>query len=390
MSWNRCLSGHSLRGGSWLRTGTDSGTSAADERAREAALRRLVPEVRTALDNAPDVRVWPSSWHDDERVDYFYHSGSVLARDRDLPRVQGRTPRPGRTARRGRGRSDRRRNQARRKRPRVAAHAGRRRGPRPPARRRRGHARSCVYRHRFPVTARPPSPNRSSLPPRRRIQWWSGMRSGLAWATRQPGVTSGSPLWTPASCPGRAPGHLGSRVYDQDTSADIEDPDQIKVNAMEHEIVGFARSVRRPRHVQYQGVIRSITPASDIVVEPRPWSRGLRPGVPPHPADSRCPGTLTPTSSACTSRLLHPEERSLPRLPDPLGRAPEPAWRRRPRGRRGQPIGDHSLLASRVPSGASASARWLATGSAAPGSATTGRGSMFTRLVKKSSTPTPT
>ena len=64
------------------------GTSAVDERAREATLRRLVPEVRTALNNAPDVRAWPPSWHDDERVDYFYHSSSVLTRDRDLPRVR--------------------------------------------------------------------------------------------------------------------------------------------------------------------------------------------------------------------------------------------------------------------------------------------------------------
>ena len=52
------------------------------------ALRRLVPEVRTALNNAPDVRAWPPSWHDDEWVDYFYHSSSLLTRDRDLSRVQ--------------------------------------------------------------------------------------------------------------------------------------------------------------------------------------------------------------------------------------------------------------------------------------------------------------
>ena len=64
------------------------GVSAADEPAREAALRRLIPEVRTALNNAPDVRAWPPSWHDDEWVDYFYHSSTLLTRDRDLSRVQ--------------------------------------------------------------------------------------------------------------------------------------------------------------------------------------------------------------------------------------------------------------------------------------------------------------
>jgi subtilisin family serine protease len=61
---------------------------AADDQAREETLRRLVPEVRTALQNAPDVRAWPSTWSDDEWVDYFYHSSSLLTRDRDLPRVR--------------------------------------------------------------------------------------------------------------------------------------------------------------------------------------------------------------------------------------------------------------------------------------------------------------
>src|SRR5438034_2881423 len=70
-----------------------SGISASGERAREAALRRLVPEMRTALDNAPDVRAWPPSWHDDEWVDYFYHSSSLLTRDRDLSRVDRKSTR---------------------------------------------------------------------------------------------------------------------------------------------------------------------------------------------------------------------------------------------------------------------------------------------------------
>jgi subtilisin family serine protease len=62
--------------------------SAADDQAREQTLRRLVPEVRTALQNAPDVRAWPLTWREDEWVDYFYHSSSLLTRDRDLPRVR--------------------------------------------------------------------------------------------------------------------------------------------------------------------------------------------------------------------------------------------------------------------------------------------------------------
>ena len=40
------------------------------------------------MDNAPDVRAWRPSWHDNESVDYFYHSSTLLTRDRDLSRVQ--------------------------------------------------------------------------------------------------------------------------------------------------------------------------------------------------------------------------------------------------------------------------------------------------------------
>src|SRR5260221_13037110 len=67
---------------------SDRARAAADEKAREKTLQRLLPEVRTALQNAPDVRAWPLNWEDDEWVDYFYHSSSLLTRDRDLPRVQ--------------------------------------------------------------------------------------------------------------------------------------------------------------------------------------------------------------------------------------------------------------------------------------------------------------
>ena len=62
--------------------------SAADDRAREANLRRLVPETRAALQRDPDVRAWPPSWEQDRHVAYFYRSKSLLTRDRDLARVR--------------------------------------------------------------------------------------------------------------------------------------------------------------------------------------------------------------------------------------------------------------------------------------------------------------
>src|SRR5258708_16219811 len=71
---------------------SDGARAAADEKAREETLQRLVPEVRTALQNAPDVRAWPLTWEDNEWVDYFYHSSSLLTRDRDLPRGQDALP----------------------------------------------------------------------------------------------------------------------------------------------------------------------------------------------------------------------------------------------------------------------------------------------------------
>jgi len=60
-----------------------------------------------------------------------------------------------------------------------------------------------------------------------------------------------------------APWILGVRP---DTSADIEDPDQIKINALEHEIDGFADPYAG--HGTFvSGVIRCVAPASTVVVE---------------------------------------------------------------------------------------------------------------------------
>ena len=245
--------------------GDGFGTSAADERAREAAFRRLVPEVRTALDNAPDVRVWPSSWHDDERVDYFYHSGSVLARDRDLPRVRdvlrdlgalrdeggdapiGGVTRLGVNVRESQHTPD------------VVEDLDRRLG-----------AGVATLDHAFivtgflscPATEPEPviTPAAAADPVVVRDALWPGV--GDPSAGRDVGVSvvdtgllSGASAW--------APWIEGVRP---DTSADIEDPDQIKVNAMEHEIVGFADPYAG--HGTFiSGVIRCIAPASDIVVE---------------------------------------------------------------------------------------------------------------------------
>jgi len=241
------------------------GASAADEPAREAALRRLVPEVRTALNNAPDVRAWPPSWHDDEWVDYFYHSSSVLTRARDLPRVRdvlrdlgalrdeggdaliGGLTRLGVNVRESQHTPD------------VVDDLDRRLG-----------AGVATLDHAFiitgylncPATEPEPviTPAAAANPVVVRDALWPSV--GDPSAGRDVGVSvvdtgllSGASAW--------APWIEGVRP---DTSADIEDPDQIKINALEHEIVGFADPYAG--HGTFiSGVIRCVAPASDIVVE---------------------------------------------------------------------------------------------------------------------------
>ncbi len=241
------------------------GASAADEPAREAALRRLVPEVRTALNNAPDVRAWPPSWHDDEWVDYFYHSSSVLTRARDLPRVRdvlrdlgalrdeggdaliGGLTRLGVNVRESQHTPD------------VVDDLDRRLG-----------AGVATLDHAFiitgylncPATEPEPviTPAAAANPVVVRDALWPSV--GDPSAGRDVGVSvvdtgllSGASAWAPW-IEGVGP----------DTSADIEDPDQIKINALEHEIVGFADPYAG--HGTFiSGVIRCIAPASDIVVE---------------------------------------------------------------------------------------------------------------------------
>jgi subtilisin family serine protease len=241
------------------------GVSAAGERAREATLRRLVPEVRTALNNAPDVRVWPPNWYDSESVDYFYHSGSLLTRDRDLSRVQDVLRALG--ALRDEGgdaliggvtRLDVNVRESQHT-PDVAGDLDRRLG-----------AGVATLDHAFiitgylacPATEPEPviTPAAAVDPAVVRDALWPSV--GDPSAGRDVGVSvvdtgllSGASAW--------APWIEGVRP---DTSADIEDPDQLKINAMEHEIVGFADPYAG--HGTFvSGVIRCIAPASDIVVE---------------------------------------------------------------------------------------------------------------------------
>jgi hypothetical protein len=60
-----------------------------DSRMRKSLSRRLIPEVRTALKVAPRVRAWPLDWDDRGAISYFYQSGSILTRDADVTRVHG-------------------------------------------------------------------------------------------------------------------------------------------------------------------------------------------------------------------------------------------------------------------------------------------------------------
>ncbi len=69
----------------------DEEARAADrhEAAREALRQRLIPEVRTALLSDREVRAWPTNWDERGEIGYFYRSGSLLTRDADIRRVHG-------------------------------------------------------------------------------------------------------------------------------------------------------------------------------------------------------------------------------------------------------------------------------------------------------------
>lgn len=242
-----------------------SGVSAADEHAHEAALRRLVPEVRTALNNAPDVRAWPPSWHDDEWVDYFYNSSTLLTRDRDLSRVQdvlrdlgalrddggdtliGGVTRLGVNVRESQHTPDLVEDLDNRLGTGVAT---------------LDHAFIITGYLSCPATEPEPviTPAAAEDPVVVQDALWPSQGDpsagrDVAVSVVDTGLLSGASAW--------APWIEGVRP---DTNADIEDPDQIKINAIEHEIVGFADPYAG--HGTFvSGVIRCVAPASTVVVE---------------------------------------------------------------------------------------------------------------------------
>ena len=190
------------------------------------------------------------------------------------------------------------------------------------------------------------------------------------------GLLSGASAW--------APWIEGVRP---DTSADIEDPDQIKINAMEHEIVGFADPYAG--HGTFvSGVIRCIAPASDIMVERilgvPGFARESRLIQQIHDALARSPDIIS-MSAGCYTR------KNIPSL------AFQSLWEERL-----SQVGGVVLVAAAGNQSATAPF-WPAAfpwcvgvgsmtrdGQRRSWFSNHGRGSTFTRRVKKSSTPTPT
>ena len=239
--------------------------SAARGRINEATLRRLVPEVRTALDNAPDVRAWPLSWQDDEWVDYFYHSSSLLTRDRDLSRVQDALRAlgawrddAGDSLTTGVTRLDVSVRDSQHT-PDLIEDLDNRLGVGVTT---LDHAFILTGLLNCPATEPEPviTPAAANDPTIVQAALWPGMGDpsaghDVAVSVVDTGLLAGASAW--------APWIEGVRP---DTKADIEDPDQLKINAVEHEIDGFADPYAG--HGTFvSGVIRCVAPASTVVVE---------------------------------------------------------------------------------------------------------------------------
>jgi subtilase family protein len=250
--------------------------SAADERALEENRRRLVPEVRTALSVDPEVRAWPLSWEQDQHFAYFYRSKSLLTRDRDLSRVQdalrslGALPDEGEdvTAAQGEGddhalisgitRLDVRVRESQHT-PDVVDDLDRRLG-----------VGVATHDHVFIITPDVPcpatepeeaiSPQAARNPAAVRKALWPSIGDPAAGryvrvSVVDTGLLSGASAW--------APWIEGVRP---DTSTDVEDPDQLKVDPMGRGRDGFADPYAG--HGTFvSGVIRCIAPASHVVVE---------------------------------------------------------------------------------------------------------------------------
>ena len=251
--------------------------STADDQAREKTLRRLAPEIRTALQNAPDVRAWPLTWQDDEWVDYFYHSGSLLTRDRDLPRVrdalrswgalrdEGDTTAAEDTAEAedrslssGITRLDVHVRESQHT-PDVMDDLDRRLG-----------VGVATLDHAFIITgnlscpATEPeeiiTPQAAENPAAVREALWPqigdpGAGRDVRVSVVDTGLLSGASAWAP-----------WIHGVEPDTMSDVEDPDQLKVDSMERGMDGFADPYAG--HGTFvSGVIRCVAPASHVVVE---------------------------------------------------------------------------------------------------------------------------
>jgi subtilisin family serine protease len=237
----------------------------ADQQAQEQNRQRLVPEVRMALDADPEVRAWPLNWDDERQLDYFYHSRSLLTRDRDLPRVQdalrslgalhddggdaliGGITRVGVHVRESQHTPD------------VVDDLDSRLG-----------AGVATHDHAFVITSNSVCPATEPEPVIttqqaedravvREALWPSiGDRaagSDVRISVVDTGLLRGASAW--------APWLEGVRP---DTSADFENPDRLKVDPMGHGRDGFADPYAG--HGTFvSGVIRCLAPASQVVVE---------------------------------------------------------------------------------------------------------------------------
>jgi subtilisin family serine protease len=248
-----------------------------DERAREQNLERLIPEVRTALQHAPEVRVWPPNWGDTGQIDYFYRSRSLLTRDRDLPRVreslqglgvqfedadtaaaEGRPETADHALVSGITRLDAHVRESQHT-PDVIDHLDKRLG-----------VGVATPDHVFVITgntmcpATEPeaviTPQAAEDPAAVREALWPTVGDLAAGrdvrvSVVDTGLLAGASTWAPWIKDVRA-----------NTDADIEDPDQLKLDSMEREMDGFADPYAG--HGTFiSGVIRCVAPAGRVVVE---------------------------------------------------------------------------------------------------------------------------
>lgn len=229
-----------------------------------------------ALDADPEMRAWPLSWEQDRHVAYFYRSKSLLTRDRDLSRVQdalrsmGALSDEGDDVRAAQDETDDRaliggisrldvRVRESQHTPDVVDDLDRRLG-----------VGIATHDHAFIITpnttcpATEPeaviTPAEAKEPEVVREALWPSIgdpASGtdVRISVVDTGLLRGASAW--------APWIAG---VEPDTSADIEDPDRLKVDSMGRGRDGYADPYAG--HGTFvSGVIRCLAPASQIVVE---------------------------------------------------------------------------------------------------------------------------